>query len=82
MAQKGDRKYNAQVISAGIILIVAESIVIGATLNPAAGLAAAGAGIIGAVALGIAAKDAPHVWGNAKEHEADGKTPPAAGNGG
>ena len=73
MAQKGDRKYKAQEISAALIVVVAESVIIGAALSPTAGLAAAGAGIIGATALAIAAKDAPHAWGNAKEHEAAAK---------
>ncbi len=75
MAQKGDRKYNQAMVSAIILAVVALAIIIGAVLNPAAGLATAGAGIIIAVAGGIAAKDVPHVWGNAKEHEADSKPP-------
>lgn len=71
MASKGDRKYNAQLLSAGIILVVAESCVIGAAVSPTAGLAAAAAGIIAATGLAILGKDAPHVWGNAKEHQAN-----------
>lgn len=67
--KKGDRKYRAQQTSALVILIVAESCIIGAILSPTAGLAGAAVGIIGAVAVGVAAKDVPHVWGNAKEHQ-------------
>lgn len=71
MAQKGDRKYNAQVLSAWIIAAVALGVVVGATVSPASGLATAGAGIIGATGVAIGMKDGTHAWGNAQEHKAD-----------
>lgn len=74
---KGDRKYNAQLLSAGIIWSVAMGIIIGATINPGSGLATAGAGIIGAVGLAVGFKDGTHAWGNAQEHKADAATAPA-----
>ncbi len=77
--KKGDRKYNAQILSAGIIGAVAIGIVVGSVISPASGLATSGAGIIAAVGVAIGFKDGTHAWGNAKEHEADSKIPPAAG---